>query len=180
MPCRISGPILAVGILSSFTQQVIVPFDVCVQSDDWKRPSTDAQSKIWNDPRYRELGPRAYEWTHNFLSNEPDSASLAYSSENLSGLWTQIKESQCPRRDRERNTWTEVWVLNYRVTEILLNGLVYSVTVIPQDRGYEIMQFRRPSNLNGALTSLDFVTPDGAIVDHWKETSPSVFVATTR
>ena len=166
--------------LVAITQQAVVPFDVCARSDTWTRPSNDVQSKIWNDPRYKALGPGAYEWTHSFLWNEPDSASLTYSDSNLSGVWTDVQESQCPRRDRERALWTEIWSLNFRVAGIVLQDSVYSVTVIPQERGYEIIQFRRPSTLGDELTSLEFVTPSGAVVGRWKETKPNVFVPMPR
>lgn len=166
--------------LVAITQQAVVPFDVCARSDTWTRPSNDVQSKIWNDPRYNALGPSAYEWTHNFLWNEPDSASLTYTNTNLSGVWTEVQQSQCLRRDRDRAPWTEIWALTFRVTGIALKDAVYSVTVIPQERGYEIVQFRRPSTLHDELASLEFVTPDGAIVERWKETKPSVFVPMPR
>jgi len=172
--------ILAVTVLQPFQSPVTVPFDVCAQSEKWSRPSPAIQSKIWNDPRYPETGARAYEWTHSFLWSEPDSASLAYATSNLSGLWTEQKMSQCPRRDVERQTWTEIWALNYHVTGIVLNGLVYSVTVTPEERGYEIIQFQRPAELRDSLAVLEFVTPDGAIVDKWKESIASVFVPVAR
>ena len=173
---RVLAPLLTIGIVaSSSAQQVTVPFDVCVHSDDWKRPSADVQSRIWRDARYKELGAGAYEWTHNFLSSEPDSASIAYHSQNVSGLWTDMRESQCPRRDRERSAWTEVWALNYRVTGMTFSGLVYSITVSPLEPGYEIIQFRRPPSLGATKTTLRFINGDGRILGEWKEVSPSVF-----
>lgn len=173
---RILGPLLTIGIVSSsLAQQVTVPFDVCVQSADWTRPSADVQSKIWSDPRYRERAAGAYEWTHNFLWSEPDSASIAYHQQNLSGLWTDVRESQCPRRDGDRKGWTEIWALNYRVTGISLSGLVYTITVVPQERGYEIIQFRRPDSLDAATETLRFVNDDGRILAELVEVSPSLF-----
>jgi hypothetical protein len=175
---RILVPLLTIGMVSSsFAQQVTVPFDVCVHSDEWTRPSADVQSKIWSDPRYREVGAGAYEWTHNFLLNEPDSASLAYHQKNLSGLWTDVRVSQCPHRgrDRERAGWTEIWTLNYRVTGISLSGLVYTITVVPQEQGYEIIQFRRLDSLGAAKATLRFVNDDGRILAEWEEASPSMF-----
>jgi hypothetical protein len=177
------GPSIAlvtVAVLQSLPRPAVVPFDVCRQSADWTRPSPDIQSKIWNDPRYRDVAPHAYEWSHNFLSVEPDSASLTYHSQNLSGLWTRVTESGCPRRDEEKQTWTEIWALNYHVTGIVLNGLAYLVTVTPQARGYEVIQFHRAPDLSEKLTSLEFLTPDGRTVDRWRESSPSVFVALGR
>jgi hypothetical protein len=106
-----------IGIASpSSAQPTSIPFMVCVQSDTWTRPSGAVQSKIWNDNRYKDVGATSYEWTHNFVWNEPDSASLAHHSQNLSGLWTDLRESQCPRRDEEQGAWTELWARNYRVT----------------------------------------------------------------
>lgn len=162
------------GIVSaSPAQQVTVPFEICSQSDDWKRPSADVQSRIWSDARYRELGSAAYQWTHNFLWNEPDSASITYHNRNLSGLWTDVTTSQCPRRDGERNAWREAWALNYRVTEISLDGLVFTIAVVPQNRGYEIIQFR--DSLGEAKPTLRFVTDDGRTVAEWVEVSPGMF-----
>jgi len=171
---RVLRPFLTIGIVaSSFAQQVTVPFDVCVQSDDWKRPSPEVQSKVWSDARYRELGAGAYQWTHTFLWQEPDSASTAYDNQNLSGLWTDMKASQCPHR--EPNAWAEMWALNYRVRGISLTALVYTITVQPQEQGYEIIQFRRPDSLGAAKTRLRFVDDDGRILAEWVEVSPSVF-----
>jgi hypothetical protein len=161
---KILGPLLTIGIVSSsFAQQVTVPFDACVHSDDWNRPSADVQSKIWSDARYKELGAGAYEWTHTFLWNEPDSASITYHKKNLSGLWAEIAHSQCPRRDGERDAWTEIWALNNRVTGISLSGLIYTISVVSQERGYEIIQFHRPDSLGAAKATLRFVNDDGRI-----------------
>ena len=171
------GRMTALIASSSFAQQMTVTFDVCSQSVDWKRPSAEVQSKIWSDPRYEAIGPQAYEWTHNFLSNAPDSVSGTYMNENLSGLWTELKESQCPRRDRERNARAEIWALTYRVTGISLSGLVYTIAVVPTERGYEIIQFRRPDSLGAALATIRFVTEGGRVgpLDEWIESNPSVF-----
>jgi hypothetical protein len=175
---RLVGVLIAIWIAPSFfAQQVTVPFDVCSQSDNWKRPSADVQSKIWSDPRYKAIGPRAYEWTHNFFSNAPDSASGTYLNQNLSGLWTDIRMSQCPHRDREPNAWTEIWALNYHVTGIFLSGLACTITVVPTERGYEIIQFRRSDSLGAAKATLRFVNEAAGVgpQDEWMETSPSVF-----
>ena len=167
---------LTVGIVaSSFAQQLAVPFDVCAQSDTWIRPSADMQTRIWTDPRYRDVGPGAYQWTHNFIWNEPDSASLTYENENLSGLWTDVTPSQCPRRDANRTAWTEIWVLNYRVIRITLDDMTYTVNVLREERGYQIIQFRRADSLGARNASLKFVDENGAILEEWSEESPSVY-----
>ena len=173
---RLLGLLLIIGIASSsFAQQTPVGFTVCAQSNDWKRPSADVQSQIWGDPRYREPGPQAYQWTHNFLAVEPDSASIAYENQNLSGVWTELMPNQCPRRDGERGKWTELWSLTYHVVGISLTGLVYTITVAPHE-GYEIIQFRRPETLGESRTTLRFVTAEGSVLTEWRETSSSVFV----
>ena len=177
MLIRILGVLLTIGAVSvSFAQQLTVPFDVCVHSDNWKRPSADVQSKIWNDPRYREQGGAgSYEWTHNFLSSEPDSASISYHQQNMAGLWTDPRENLCPHRNREREAWTEIWTLNYRVTGITLSALVYTVAVAPLEPGYEIIQFRRPESLGAAKARLRFVNYDGRTLLEWMEVEPGVF-----
>src|SRR5689334_15919841 len=90
-------------LTAAFAQQTTVTFDVCAESVGWTRPSPDVQARIWNDPRYKEVGAAAYEWTHNFVWSEPDSGSISYHSQDLSGLWTDPQESRCPRRDGERD-----------------------------------------------------------------------------
>lgn len=169
--------LIAIGLVAQpSAQQMAVPFAVCVQSDTWTRPSPDVQSTIWSDSRYREPGATSYQWTHNFLSNEPDSASITYHNQNLSGIWTEIRPSQCQRRDEERGAWSEIWALNYHVALMTLDGRAYTVRVEPRKYGYEIIQFRRPDSLGPAHATLRFVSKGGRILDEWIETSPSVFV----
>jgi hypothetical protein len=180
----VNNTILAVFIAigsaaQTSTQQMSVPFAVCAQSDTWTRPSPDVQSKIWSDNRYVERGATAYEWTHNFLWTEPDSASIAYHSQNLSGLWTDLRQSQCPRRD-PADAWAEIWVLNYHVAQITLDGLVYTVTVEPRKTGYDMIQFRRPGSLGASHATLRFVDKNGTVLDAWREIGPSVFVSASR
>jgi hypothetical protein len=170
--------IVVLGMASwSFAQQLVVPFDLCVRSDVWTRPSAAVQAKIWSDPRYPH-GASAYEWTHNFVLTEPDSASLTYHSQNESGLWTDPRPSQCPQRYGDRIGWIEVWALNYLVTGISVSGSVYMITVIPQERGYDIIQFRRPASSRVATESLRFVGDDGTLLDEFVEVRPSVFAPT--
>lgn len=156
-------------------QETAVPFDMCARSETWARPSPNVQSKVWNDARYQHAGPTAFEWTHSFIPNEPDSASTTYSTMNLSGVWTDVETNRCPRRDSERGRWTEIWSLNYHVTGISLTGLVYTLTVAPRERGYEIIQFRRPQTLGASRTTLRIITAEGNVLAEWMETSPSVF-----
>lgn len=173
---RILGSLFAVGLASSsFAQPVRIPFDVCAQSSTWKRPAVEEQSKIWRDPRYRDLGADPYQWTHNFLWNEPDSASITYENQHLSGVWTDVRTSQCPRHDGDTNAWTEIWALNHSVSGLSLNGLVYTISVVPHDRGYEIIQFRRPDALGAAKAMVRFVNGQGNVLAEWVEVSPSIF-----
>ena len=160
---------------ASFAQQATVPFDLCAESVTWTRPSPEIQAKIWNDPRYDGVGPGAYEWTHDFVSTEPDSGSITYHSQNLSGLWTDLQENRCPRRDGEHGRWTEMGALNYHVVRIDLSGRAYTVTVTRRSRGYEIIQFRRPDSLGAATATLRFVDDEGKILAEWAEIAPSAF-----
>ena len=93
-----------------------VPFEVCAESTTWTRPSPDVQAKIWNDNRYKDVAGTAYEWTHNFIVTDPESASIQYHSMNMSGLWTATPGSfkNCYSDNKTRRTgyeWIEVWVL---------------------------------------------------------------------
>lgn len=167
--------ILALGIVfGSFAEQMTVPFDVCAGSTNWKRPSRDVQARIWRDARYKDLGPRAYQWTHNFFWSEPDSASISYDNQRLSGVWTDIVPNRCPRRDSERGAWTEIWVLNFLVTGITLSNNTYKVEVLSQNQGYEIIQFRL-NPLGRAKAMLQFSDQEGKVLDQLVEIAPSVF-----
>jgi len=56
-----------------------------------------------------------------------------------------------------------------------LNGLVYTISVVPHDRGYEIIQFRRPDALGAAKAMVRFVNGQGNVLAEWVEVSPSIF-----
>jgi hypothetical protein len=174
----IAAVLVTIGVASStFAQQSDVPFTVCAQSYSWTRPGPDVQSKIWNDNRYKPVGPTSVQWTHRFLLNEPDSASITYHNENLSGLWTDIQENQCPRRDEQVTEWFEIWALEHHVTLVTSQGSVYTVTVEPRDLGYEIIQFHRPRPSDATLAMLRFVSePGGIVVDEWREARLGLFV----
>ena len=174
----IAGVLVTIGLASSTSgQQSAVLFTVCAQSYSWKRPGPDVQSKIWNDNRYKPVGPTSAQWTHRFLLNEPDSASITYHNENLSGLWTDIQQNQCPRRDEEPTEWLEIWALQHHVTLVTSQGSVYTVTVEPRDRGYEIIQVHRPRPSDATLATLRFVSASsGIVVDEWREARLGLFV----
>jgi hypothetical protein len=80
-----------------------------------------------------------------------------------------------PRRDTERDAWREIWALNYRVTGISSGGLAYTIAVVPQKRGYQIIQFREPDSLAAAKPTFRFVDDDGKILSEWVEVSPGTF-----
>jgi len=160
---------------ASLAQQTTVPFELCGESVTWTRPSPEVQAKIWNDPRYAGVGQTAYEWTHDFVSTEPDSGSITYHSQNLAGLWTDHQENRCLRRDGEHDRWTEIWALNYHLIGIDLSGAAYTVTVTRRSRGYEIIQFRRPGGLGAATATLRFVDDGGKVLAEWVEVAPSAF-----
>ena len=157
-------------------QSAAVPFDVCAQSVTWTRPTADVQAKMWNDGRYRDIRPEAYAWTHTFLWSEPDSASISYHQQNVSGLWTEPPQpGGCPRRDGEQDAWAEVWTLNHLVTGLKTDGLVTTLHVVPQARGYEIIQFRRQMSSTGQKARIRFVDDSGKTLAEWLEVSPGMY-----
>lgn len=180
--CRMLALLIVATAISSAAsaQSIPVEFTLCAKSDTWMRPTPDVQFRIWNDNRYTSNGPTSYEWTHNFIWNAPDSSSITYHNAQVSGLWTETPRSQCPLRRGE--PWTEIWALNHHVTQILFDGLslTYSVMVEERDRGFEIIQFRRPPSLGAAQAWLRFVTADAHVLDEWSETDPGVFVPASR
>ena len=167
--------VLSLALTQRVIVQQVVPFEVCARSDAWTRPSVDVQTRIWDDARYRDIGPNAYEWTHSFIPAETDSASIQYSISNLSGIWTDAQTNRCRWRGGDRGKWTEIWSLNYHIEGISLTGVVYRITVAPRERGYEIIQFRRPQTLGASRASLLFITGDDHVLREWRETEPSAF-----
>jgi len=160
-------------------QPMALPFIVCDRSETWTRPSPEMQSRIWNDNRYKDSKhppDTAFEWTHEFITTEPDSASLSYHSANLAGLWTAGDRAFCPRRDAERGSWVEIWVLQHRVRTISLENGVVTMSVDRSDAGFEIVQFMRPAFLGDSHLKMRIVASEGAVLQEWVEAEPSVFM----
>ena len=149
-----------------------VPFDICAESTTWVRPSPEVQAKIWNDGRYKDVAGNAYDWTHDFLVSDPESASIPYHMENMSGLWTaRTNPGECHSADKPHRSgfeWIEVWVLLHRVVQITHDNNTYTITVEPTGRGFQSVLFRR---LNPSVV-LRFVTPDGKELQRWDESAP--------
>ena len=170
---------LAVAIVGvarwAAAQPMALPYTICATSDAWTRPSAAVQSKIWNDNRYKPSARTAYEWTHDFVLTEPDSASLSYHSENLSGLWTAGARTACPRRDGEHGEWVELWALQHGIRLITVDGDVVTVSAGRREAGFEIVQFKWPAFIEPRRTRLRVVDADGALAAEWVETSPRLF-----
>src|SRR5213594_4570360 len=149
-----------------------IPFEICAESTTWMRPTPEVQAKIWNDARYGDEARTAYDWTHNFLVSDPESASIPYHMENISGLWTaRINPGECHSVGKPHRTgleWIEVWVLLHRVMQITHVNNTYTITVAPVGRGFQSVLFRR---LNPSVV-LRFVTPDGKELQRWDESAP--------
>jgi hypothetical protein len=177
-----SVPVVGASVLgaiflapATFAQSSPVPFVICAESFDWTRPTPSVQARIWNDNRYKDVGPSAYEWNHDFLLNEPESASLTYHSGNLSGLWTAGPRTHCQRHDGDPE-WIELWALNHHVASMTLEADVITVTAEHRDKGFEILQFQRPSSLGSAHATIRFVNARGEVLDQLVERTPLLFV----
>jgi len=154
-------------------QPTALPYTICATSDTWTRPSAAVQSRIWNDNRYKPAARTAYEWTHDFVLTEPDSASLGYHSENLSGLWTAGARTHCPRRNGEPGFWIELWALQHRVTLITVDGNAVTVSAERRQAGFEIVQVAWPAFLEATGgRRLRVVDADGVVAAEWAETRP--------
>jgi len=156
---------------SLFAQNI--PFEVCVESSSWVRPSPEVQAKIWNDPRFRKFARDAYAWTHDFiLIDDPQSTSVTGMFSKLSGLWTAESElvDTCSSRNEQRSgfEWIEIWVFLHRVKDVSREANTYTVTVEPTGRGFQSIFIRR-LNLSAVLR---FVSTDGKQLDRWDESAP--------
>lgn len=168
--------VVIVGLAAvASAQSTALPYTTCAQSDTWTRPSARVQSRIWNDNRYTLAARTSYEWTHDFVLNDPDSASLAYHSANLSGLWTAEPLAECPRRDGEHGSWIEMWALHHRVRMVAIDDHVITVYADRREAGFEIVQFRRPAFLDSERLRLRVITGDGVVLQEWAETNPFLF-----
>ena len=122
-----------------------VPFTICKESTTWTRPTASQQAKIWSDARYSDHGAKAYEWNHQFLLMPPDSTSIQYHAENEAGLWTEDTFSPTCDDAKYRNNdeWVGAWILLHRVKNVQADGSVYTITVEPTAKGFQLIIFRR-------------------------------------
>ena len=170
--------VFAIVLLAVFVARPLmaetIPFEVCAESTTWTRPTPEVQAKIWNDARYRDFAPRAYEWTHNFVViSVPESLSGHFGLFQLSGLWTAeaARFSNCnsdQNHPRNGYEWIEIWVLLHRVIEVTHDGNTYTITVGPVGKGFQAVYIHR---LNPSVV-LRFVTPDGKELQRWDESAP--------
>jgi len=148
-----------------------IPYEVCVESATWVRPSPEVQSKVWNDARYSDFARDAYAWTHNFLFiDDPMSASVTGTFSSLSGLWTAASEwrDKCYGTRRSGFDWIEVWSLLHRVKEVRRDANTYTLTVEQVAKGFQWIFIPR---MNPSMV-LRFVTPDGKELERWDEAAP--------
>src|SRR5437773_12482902 len=148
-----------------------IPFEICAESTTWARPSPEVQAKIWSDGRYKDVAGTAYDWTHDFLVSDPESASIPYHMANISGLWTSTTNpGECHsvgKPHRSGNEWIEVWVLLHRVREIRHENDTYIIIVEPVGRGFQYVLFHR---LNPSVV-VRFITSDGTELENWDESN---------
>jgi hypothetical protein len=187
----------------AFTTPVLaesVPFDVCVESMTWVRPSPEEQAKVWNDPRYHSFARDTYSWSHDFIvMTDPQSTSAHGDFSKLSGLWTalpwQVADvlhydnnaiaawtatheqtvDRCPTTPRSPYEWIEVWSLLHRVRQVQHDANTYTVVVEPVTAGFQMIYIRRlhPSAV------LRFVTAQGVELERWDESAPPPSVKNT-
>jgi hypothetical protein len=171
MSIRVFGVLLSTLFFPALLAAQPVSFQICAESTTWVRPSPEVQAKVWNMPRYDASDRTATAWTHDFIVDYPESASIAYDLMNLSGLWTAPLEAFNKCREKTGPNgyqWIEAWVLLYRVKEITLADNTYTITIEPTGKGFQSIFIRR---LNPSAV-FRFVTPDGKELDRW-ETSPT-------
>ena len=171
MSVRALGVLLSALLFPASPTAQSLPYELCAQSTTWVRPSPEEQAKIWNDPRYDASDRTAPAWTHDFIVDYPESASIGYDLMKLSGLWTAPIKALYKCREKtgpNGSQWIEMWVLLHRVKEITQADNTYTVTVEPTGRGFQSVFIRR---LNPSAV-LRFVTPDGRELDKW-EYSPT-------
>ena len=77
-----------------------------------------------------------------------------------------------PAADRHA---AEVWTLNHLVTGLKTDGLVTTLHVVPQARGYEIIQFRRQMSSTGQKARIRFADDSGKTLAEWLEVSPGMY-----
>ena len=89
---------------------------------------------------------------------------------DLSGAWTAPdKTRHCNdadwRRQIEEDRFLELWVFNHEVLTVVREANVYTVTVEPTGKGYQLVRFRRPEEDDAGSIRLVVVTPQGR---NWK------------
>ena len=107
------------------------------------------------------------------MIDDPESASIPYHLQNVSGLWTAPSGAfqECYSNKKVRRSgyeWIEVWSLLHRVKEVRRDANTYTVTVEPVGAGFQWVYIRR---MNPSMV-LRFVTADGKELERWDESAP--------
>jgi hypothetical protein len=132
---------------------------LCVNLPEWQRPSEQTQRK-----RLSEMG--RYDgflqdetlislakdwWTHEVFSFTTYGLSARTDPHYLSGIWTALDEIwDCYEGEQPQHInsgeLAELWLIHHRLVAITWHNNQYVVTVEPDGRGLQLVQFSRQEN----------------------------------
>ena len=131
------------GQSSVFSDQ----FQMCSKSDTWVRPSIEEQRReIWSLPRYRGVDQERLA----LYLDRPVFVWLGGNSElgslySLHGLWTARdveREQDCANPgDVYLGKYFDIYLLNHRAVDVILEASTYTVLVEPTERGWQHIEF---------------------------------------
>ena len=141
---------------------------VCEESKLWERPSDEQQERRF--ARYRRYRNQAILesvwWVRDFIFYQGHESDRELEVYDLSGAWAAPDETRhCNdadwRRQIEENLFLELWVFNHELLTVVREANVYTVTVEPTGKGYQLVRFRRPEEGDAGSIRLVVVTPSG-------------------
>ncbi len=141
---------------------------VCEESKLWQRPSDDRQERrLARNRRYRDQAIlESTWWVRDFIFYQGHGSDSELEVYDLSGAWAAPDETRhCNdadwRQQIEDDLFLELWVFNHEVLTVVRESNVYTVTVEPTGKGYQLVRFRRPEEDDAGDIRLIVVTPSG-------------------
>ena len=164
-----------------------LPFDTCVYSDTWTRPTLDEQIEFLRKrSRYDNVNDDSLSqvdsWTNDFLMyRQYYGMSGTEDTVRLTGLWSfkgfgEVHNSARGLRDcnsdfvRPDPDLMQVWAFSHQVRKVEWLGNRYRVIVKPTSKGLHIFQFPKPiRETEERRFPVEIVNENGSIIALCKE-----------
>ncbi|MFP4346423.1 MAG: hypothetical protein ACLFU8_17190 [Anaerolineales bacterium] len=169
-----------VGLYALPEPAVSLPYTLCEASQSWVRPSeTEQAEEVWSIPRYEGHEREILRWIfYQDFYRYHGGGSEMFDAWPTSGLWTSEAEYTCgtPSSRRPPQETLELWLLLHNVVGVEHRGKVYTITVEPVERGYQIIHVPvsgpESEEQLGPEVEIRFVDRSGREIDRLPKAGP--------